>query len=145
MLAQNFKTAKDLGLSDHRFESLVKTLGVLERGEVKHVRIVDDLFEEGKEFAIPEKFDGLFNMDNTFTRANCGTAGCIAGTCDWLFKTDFAPEGNLALDLNFELLKLFCPNIDWYYWPKITVDQAARALRNYLSCGEARWKEIIGD
>ncbi len=139
MLAQNFKTAADLGISDAQFEGLIKTMGVLERGELTHVPIVKDWYRVHVN-SDPAKFDALFNMDNVYSVADCGSAACIAGTCDLLFKTDFAPLGNLNFDLPESLIDLFCPpSIDDTKWTKITTDQAAHALRNYLTTGDSDW------
>ena len=147
MLAQNFKTPADLEITEVEFEAFVKTLGVIERGEIRHVWTKDDLFTEGNDFEyVAKKFDALFNMDNVYTRADCGTAACIAGTCDLLFKTRFAPTGNLRSNLSEPLMNLFCPNdVNWNCWPSITVEQAAIALRNYLTYGEPRWAEALAD
>lgn len=39
MLAQNFKTPADLGITDVEFDALYKVLGILERSEVPHVPV----------------------------------------------------------------------------------------------------------
>lgn len=143
MLAQNFKTAADLGISDLWFEGLVKMLGMMERGEVRHVPTIDNYFDRRR--GTPQKFYALFNMANIWTRTkgNCGTAGCIAGNCDVLFKTRFAPNGVLDDNIPENLMALFCPNIPEEQWGDITVEQSASALRSYLTTGEPRWAEAL--
>lgn len=146
MLAQNFKTSADLNLTDPEFEALVKFLGMLDRGEVRHVPVYDDLYGHDKD-PTPKTFHALFNMENVWTRAvgDCGTAGCIAGNCDLLFGTEFAPRGDIrSCGMPSPLLDLFIPNgIAWRRWKSITVEQTAIALRNYLTHGEPRWAEAL--
>lgn len=38
MLAQNFKMPTDLALTDEEFRGLITTLGMMERGELTHVK-----------------------------------------------------------------------------------------------------------
>lgn len=134
MLAQNFKTAADLGISNTNLEALIKVLGMLERGELQHT-------------PDPETFEGSdgFNMaDYNFSDTNaCGTVHCIAGWCDRLFKTDFVglhmispPEG-----LPHSLNDLFsgAPGKNW----NTTAGQAAVALRSYLTTGDPNWAEAF--
>jgi hypothetical protein len=60
MLAQNFKTATDLGISEVEQDALIKVLGMLERND----------FARGESF----------NMGWWYQHSNtCGTVGCIAG------------------------------------------------------------------
>lgn len=142
MLAQNFKTPADLGIKDVEFEALVKVLGMLERGEVRHVT-VDESFIRSRP---GREFRGLFNMSNIWANADCGTAACIAGTSDWICGTKFVErsygDAHLRPGLPATLINLFCPpEVPTEDWDKITVEQSAIALRNYLSSGEPRWEE----
>jgi hypothetical protein len=143
MLAQNFKTAAELGISDDDFRGLAHVLGMLERDEVKHVPIQDKFYRNNK-LPVPTK-DFLFNMDNLYTVAACGTAACIAGTADLFCGTNFTEGGKwLRGGLPTALEELFCPSAcEVSAWPKITVAQAATATRNFLTCGEPRWSEIL--
>lgn len=139
MLAQNFKTAADLGISELRHGGLIKTLGVLERGEVRHVPVPYSRFVYK-----PQNWDALFNMSNLWTDATCGTAACIAGTSDLIFGTDFVSAGCVNWPEDSRLDDLFCPNgIDEEIWGDITTAQAATALRSYLTTGDANWAEAI--
>jgi hypothetical protein len=136
MLAQNFMTAADLGLADEEQAALVALLGMLERGELHHVPL-SDVSTLGD---IPENFTGGFNMEYwAVDTPNCGSVCCIGGSAemigglrhDQLFnKMDALP----ALD------DLFMPDADM---DAITPAQAAMALRNYLTTGQARWSEVL--
>jgi hypothetical protein len=136
MLAQNFKTPADLGLSDIEFESLIAVLGMLERGELKHVPVMN----RGQ----PSHSKGLtghFNMDVVVQDEDCGTVACILGTCRLLNGQDLFPmvgprEGKIG--------RLFYPE-ETFDWTVITPEQAALALRNYLSTGDARWAEALAE
>src|SRR4051812_3552769 len=105
MLAQNFKTAADLGISETELEALVRVLGMLERDEVKHVEVKGDM-QFYREDRTPTQ-DFLFNMDNVYCVADCKTAACIAGTSDLFCGTRFAPDGSLRGGLPEELNDLF--------------------------------------
>jgi hypothetical protein len=146
MLAQNFKSAADLDITDKQLEGLIQVLGLLEREEVTHVRVCDTDCFYNENRKPPVGFTGAFNMGNIYTVADCQTAACIAGTADLFCGTDFAPAGDLRFgDLPGDLIDLFCPNvIETEAWEAILPSQAAAALRNYLTLGEARWDEVLG-
>ncbi len=128
MLAQTFKTAKELLINDRQLEALKKTLVLLETGKIKHDSKVD-------------AFTPLsFNMANWNLLTPCGTVCCIGGTAELV--------GDLTLEDNFEcascnnksLEDLFYPeNIGGYTYDDITIEQAAHALRSYLTTGTPDW------
>lgn len=127
MLAQNFKTATDLGIEEVELEALVKVLGMLERGEIKR-----------------EQFD-MYQIKH-----KCGTPSCILGWANFVSNGDAFPLAHRPLmvglgpdwnRLSKEAKVIFsfadcAPNAD-----KAKPDQAAIALRNYLTSGEANWAE----
>jgi len=142
MLAENFLKPSQLGLTKKRRAALVTVLRMLERGEIKHV----DIDPIGYECVIGKPTDlQIFNMQVTHAETHCGTAGCIAGWADAVCGTRFTMvEGGICVRmLRTALDRLFCPPIGDKTWSKITTEQAARALRNYLTTGEAMWEEII--
>lgn len=143
MLAQNFKSPADLRITAAEFGGLIQVLGMLERDEVKHVPVEDTMFKNGDLPVLTKDF--LFNMDNIYTVAACGTAACIAGTSDLFCGTKFMAEDFCLRDnLPEQLLQLFCPNTYGNVrWADITTEQAATALRNYLTNGEPRWEEVL--
>lgn len=117
MLAQNFKTPMDLGLSDPEFDALFKVLGMLERGEIE-----------------PEQF----NMSRW-----CGTICCIIGHARNLDARAFSGP---ILDRDVALRQLFGAGTVGRRkigLSDIAPTQAAIALRNYLTHGEARWDEAL--
>ena|ERR1700722_15896531 len=131
MLAQNFKTPKDLKITDAEFEALAKIMRMLERGELRHVN-----FE-----AITGESHG-FNMSDY--EAACGTVCCIAGWCDRLFKTSFV-DASITSEISSAMDDLFhMEGFDLNQMNKVTSSQAAIAIRNYLTHGEPRWAEAIG-
>lgn len=123
MLAQNLKTAVELKIPEKLYGALLQVLGLLEREEIpkslfsmRHIsgpRIVND-----------EK---------------CGTAGCIAGWCEAV------SEGSYRYNRTPRALEmLFYPN----HVPNevaygATREQAAFALRTYLTTGKDGWKEAM--
>jgi hypothetical protein len=129
MLAQNLKTAADLGISETEFDALAKVLGMLERGEVKHV-------------PAGTRGDDGFNM--TYY-GHCGTTQCIAGWADAIADTRLCGKHAYELPEQLDVL-LWGPgysiNTDITN-NDVSVDQAAIALRNYLTHGEPRWAEAL--
>lgn len=140
MLMQNFKPHVDLGITDAEQVALVKVLGMLERDEIRHAPI-DPIRREYARKPRAVKNIG-FNMQYVFGRTHCGTAACIAGSCDLLFGTKFSSANQLR-DLPTHLEQLFCPTDITTAWSDITPAQAAAALRSYLTTGEANWDEAI--
>jgi hypothetical protein len=131
MLAQNFKTAEELGISEAQKDALSKTLVLLETGKLKHTSPPDDFTYLGG----TESFTGQFNMNcwrHTFKE--CGSICCIGGTAELIGNVDFT----FALG---KLQGLFYPPIEVVGtdWGRITPSQAATALRSYLTTGDARW------
>lgn len=142
MLAQNFKTPADLGIQDKWFEALLKLLGMLERGELRHTSTVK-LKPLCDDRVRPEV--GLFNMNRWSVAFECGTVCCLGGTAEAIggFRFGRMPE---------KLVHLFHPGQESHKvlhraggYETITMEQAAIALRNYLSSGEPRWEEALAE
>jgi len=123
MLAQNFKTAVDLGIPESGYTALLKVLGRLEREEITAK---------------------MFNMKRV-GEPECGTPGCILGhtreVCMDAYEALSDASGRLP-----KLEQLFYPED----WPKgssspyaATPSQAAVALRSYLSTGDAKWADAV--
>lgn len=129
MLMQNFKTAADLGITEHQKEALMKTLVLLETGKLIHVT-------EFKVLSIhSESYSGHFNIRAWSADSDCGTVRCIGGTAEAVGNVSFdgwADEQNALYDL-------FSPPYSNDQWNEITQAQAAAALRSYLTTGDARW------
>ncbi len=139
MLAQNFKTATDLEISDAELDALIQLLGILERGDVRHARVRPDT----ELYCVPEKVD-FFNMSYLAAETECGTAACLAGTADALCGSRFINFAGLRDDIPRGLHRLFCPSdLPFREWNGITPDQAATALRSYLTTGDANWAEAL--
>lgn len=129
MLAQNFMTATDLGIAEAEVSALIKVLGMLERGELS------------KRFA----------METTMMETPCGTVACICGWAHLVSNGAAFPEAikqNCGNDFNERLpreaIHLFGYDSSPNNLESRTVAQAASALRNYLTLGEARWVEVLG-
>lgn len=130
MLAQSFKSAEELGISEAELSAHITVLGMLERGELKHV----------PEPKINSK-DG-FNMNYSGRNTRCGTVACIGG---WVAVLLRRPPDEYVFGCGEE-----GPRYDLYFpyevsqdWDDITPAKAASALRNYLTCGEPRWKSVM--
>lgn len=119
MLAQNFKAAATLGISDVEFEALVKVLGMLERGEITRK---------------------MFTMAD-YGNPECGTPACILG---WTWTIVDSQAMTRPRPVN--LARVFYPNLDGCDAAyAATPVQAAIALRNYLTTGEPRWAEALAE
>ena len=129
MLAQNFLDPDLLGISPTAQAALIKVLGMLERGELHHCRRGDDIRPNG------------FNLANHRVELTCGTVACIAGWADIAARPRRLNLLRQAAK-SAALADLFAPeNLSWH---AVTPEQAACALRNYLTLGEARWTEVLG-
>lgn len=136
MLAQNFKTADELGIQEDWRAALAKTLVLLETGKLRLADTIHQKFDNEAK----RKFDGLFNMSCWGSVAHrCGTIACIGGTAELVGNVSFGHHLSHITELPIELHELFYVkrhNIDWH---RITPSQAATALRSYLTTGDARW------
>lgn len=130
MLAQNFKSAADLDITEDQLSALRKTLVLLETGKLTHVP-EDDL---GRGNLGKPKFTGHFNMSHSYIIADCGTVACIKGTAELISGVSLAPSFIPA-----DLRDLF------YNWRGEDPDtsQAATALRSYLTTGKANWAAAV--
>lgn len=117
MLAQNFKTAEELGITDQLHTALITVLGMMERGEIKA---------------------HSFNMAEW-----CGTACCMYGWARRVDNTlpDDAEECELHKDEKDHgvYYQLFVPLGTATELRRITVEKGAQALRAYLTVGKADW------
>lgn len=140
MLANNFKTAADLGLSEKEFRALVTVLGMLDRGEIAYSPRGEATDRLGGAAPIG------FNMWHFFGKTECGTICCICGWAEYV--GNLRPESLIKKRFDTpQLNELFDPpsleSVPVGVCDKITTAQAAHALRNYLTTGEARWSEVL--
>lgn len=131
MLAQNFKTPADLHITNAEFDAFLKVLGMLERGEVLHRPSPMALRN------VPASGQIYFNMDCWSQPTECGTVCCLGGLAEMV--------GGFELS---SLTRQHRPEIGALFYPpgwasNITTEQAAIALRNYLTDGEPRWAEAL--
>jgi len=129
VLAQNFKTAKELGLAEVEVEALVTVLRMLERQDIA-----------------PEAFHmGHF-------RHECRTPACICGWAHHVSAGRAFPEltahcGPMILYRRLSdtpsTVELFRLKAARGSGGDITTAQAAVALRSYLTHGEPRWAEAM--
>jgi hypothetical protein len=135
MLANNFMPPSALGLSNVEFESLVRVLGMLERGE-----IADDQF--------------------TMRRVQhpCRTPACL---CGWANHVSYGQAFPLHEKPGLTVFSSTTLSPRWRAMPprlqelfayggrptdpvySATPSQAAIALRSFLTRGEARWEEAL--
>lgn len=130
MLAQSFKPAAELGITEPQRDALCKTLVLLETGKLVHVP-EDDLSNARWD---EPKFCGLFNMSHSWINADCGTVCCIKGTAELISGVDFCP-GKILEGLT----------VLFYCWGggDPGTERAATALRSYLTTGDAKWHEAV--
>lgn len=135
MLAQNFKTPAELGISDHEFDALYKVLGMLERGELTH----------GSFRRIPDGQE--FNMDACVEEHPCGTVACILGWARIISSHEplFCRLHLATRQLNDLFMVIPTHNLPFWAESRATVTpaQAALALRSYLTDGDPRWAEAL--
>jgi hypothetical protein len=134
MLMQNFKSAADLEITEQQKDALAKTLVLLETAKLEHIPDRNDL---DVDFDAEAEFSGKFNMNSwSHTYKKCGTVCCIGGTAELIGGVDFED----ATKHGTPLYNLFYPDAgDDLDWDRITIAQAAAALRSYLTTGDARW------
>lgn len=139
MLAQSFQSAADLGITEPQRDALQKVLVLLETDKLKHVPdLADDDYADGR-----PHFTGHFHMARWGVRsASCGTAACIGGTAELIAGANLFGRGQIKSSRLKDLFFPYCFGED-DTWASITTAQAARALRSYLTCGEAKWLEAI--
>lgn len=137
MLAQNFKTATDLGITEAEQEALIKVLGMLERDELVHYRRPAFICWSQVEPDIPNGF----NMETQGIRKPCGTVACIGGWVAFLIGQSQDDYVNKAEDVDGGLHDLYWGHVD----ADTTPAQAALAVRNYLTDGDPRWNEIVAE
>lgn len=134
MLAQAFKTAEELQLTDNEHRALITVLGMMERGEIKDYVEVPGL---GRERCYSYDMQPtLFMMSHVVIHTECGTAGCIKGHAIHVGNLDhnsaFGGRGNSKLR-NSALLHLFFTGMN------NNVEQSAIRLREYLTTG---WVDV---
>jgi hypothetical protein len=120
MLAQTFKTAEELRISERLYKALVEVYWLL----------VDE--------RIPAKlFDmRMIGSPQIVNKHCCGSAGCLLG---WAMAVDTSLTGQYEHDA---IGRLFYPEDGLTTMPPYTANraQAARALYNYLTSGKADWR-----
>lgn len=143
MLAQNFKTATDLGIKDVELDALIKVLGMLERGEIPKAA-----FDMGR-------FRPYYSSEESVV-AECGTVGCICGWANFISNGAAFPELN-ELRIGDPLMRRISPaarhafamddhtqtELTGRIWSEGTPASAAVALRSFLSTGDANWAEAL--
>lgn len=140
MLAQNFKTAADLGLLVEEFDALAKVLGMLEREELE--KRPSKGFHHTREGEGTKNFaPKFFNMRFFAGAGSCGTVACICGWAEHVGRLKFFQLMQKRMDLP-KLNELFDPTGS-YASDQIEPRHAAIALRNYLTHGEPRWDEAM--
>ena len=135
MLAQNFKTANELRLTDKEHAALIRVLGMLEREEIKYCKKALGHWSAG---SCSEEPIG-FNMYHFFGEHECGTVACIAGWAVFVGGLDDRLIRNRFRTPQLENLFDPCNSIGYGKTADISTTQAATALRSYLTTGESRW------
>lgn len=147
MLAQNFKTATDLGITEVDYAALIQVLGMMERGElVDDVRTFDD-----EEDPTSQWFDMATVLKED---RDCGTSGCI---CGWAYVISGRSAFSKFIDayqsygqtcriiraMPPDLVELFGFDLHPDELVNRTQAKSAIALRSYLTTGQANWAEAL--
>jgi len=126
-------TADQLNLTARQHDALIKVLGMLERGELKH----------GPYHLSKAK---IFNMGTWWIEGGCSTAGCIGG---WANHIAGSVLFNGIRNYNAPLRCLLYPGAEPecedsnIRYSSITTEEAAQALSNYLTTGKADWRSVL--
>jgi hypothetical protein len=127
MLANSFMTAEALGITKAEQRALVRVLGMFERGEISR-----------EQYSI-----------GSLSAPSCGTPACIRGWARHVAPGTFQVTEEHPAELRRLFFLLSCednrrvsslPRFD----PR-NPQQAAVALRNYLTTGEPRWAEALAE
>lgn len=129
MLAQAFKSANELGITDEELTALIRVLGMFERGEVKRARAHTPAIPNG------------FNMSSLSHTDRCNTVACIKGWAQIVGGEHlFSSYPSTKNDALYTGLFLYSKRIRFRINEPA---QAATALRSYLTTGDAKWHEAI--
>ncbi len=132
MLARSFMAAAELKIPELERDALIRVLHMLERDELVDV----------PRSRIPAGIKNGFSMSVVGGERQCGTVGCIMGWCQVVARDQKMFMGMLYDRVcTTELYELFMYGDQRRH--KVTTEQAARALSNYLTSGHARWNEIL--
>lgn len=134
MLAQNFMKSKALKITDKEHGALIAVLHALDRGELKH-----------RNHAKPDGPNG-FNMGRLRNEMACGTVACLKGWAQTFAGKEDVFDSFRMTSAVADLFMYQCidrPETMKWNREKVTTDQAAHALRNYLTSGAARWGEVL--
>lgn len=133
MLVANYLSAEDLGIAEHHRDALIEVLRRFEAGEIEKA--------PGEIEVKPKKSTNreFFHLNVWNESCSCGTVRCIGGWAEHI-------AGRIFGDSPYGLRILCFPgldiddHVDAY---NASVEQAAHALRNYLTLGEPRWAEVM--
>lgn len=140
MLAQNFKSAQELGLTDDVYNALKRLLVMLETGKLEHYNFRERHYTQTFYTGRVKKMPSRFNMHLWRVETPCGTCCCLGGTLEAILKADHGAMERLANELRNDdylpgLHNLFYDNVD----ADTTVEEAAAALRRYLGGDSFPW------
>src|SRR5512135_2604102 len=147
-----FKSAMELDLDEQEYAALVRILELLEGGMLTHymydpLSVLHTMIHKGYAkgdgcfVQIPMRTLMYFNMTALAVITQCGVVCSMLGAAETLLGREFAYpiEDNKRLALR----DLFGPTNIHERLGRITVAQAAKALRKYLTLGDAQWEQII--
>lgn len=144
MLMQNFKTAAELELSEEEYDAHVRVLHMLERGELVHWTWE----RNGPKLADVPPGAKWFNMRYSTLEDSCGTVACIGGWVGLVMGLSELQASEYVSDVGEGArARLYYPHWRGGFTEqsryKITTEEAAQALRNYLTTGEPRWNDAV--
>jgi hypothetical protein len=134
-MLDRFLPAADLKISEEQRDALIKTLALMEAGKIHHISLDDqEIVDHPDDYEA--SFDALFNLSSWIEQEYaCGTVACIGGTAELISGVSFD-----GWDSKPALKMLFNPADLVEDFDTVTTDQAAKALRGYLTTGTADWE-----
>jgi hypothetical protein len=141
-----YKTAKQLTITEEQRKALIKTLKYLQADKMKHIPNTNNFtsYNEDDVYGLvrkhkPKKFNLSVWIGTDLSSAHsCGTVCCIGGTAESLVGAKIFGDD---WSQNRRLSALFSPMHVTMH--KVTPEQAAVALHNFLVTGWPHWKDAI--
>lgn len=129
MLAQTFKTAKELKISQAKYDALVKVYWMF-----ADEKIPEHLFDMGT-------IGSPVLLEKGRKEVPCGSPGCILGWCQAVSFEAFMP-GSATDYVGTGLHSLFFSPVACCDYATSRA-QAAKAIHNFLTTGSANWREVL--
>ncbi len=134
-----FMNFRELGIRKNEYDALCQVLDAMQNGKV----IEDHIRNRGYEIKIRFNMKHWTRTKNISNQNNFLSGCCIGGLGELMCAIKFSSHVKPTKQGN-ALYGLFYPScVEHSEYGNITVKQAANALRNYLTMGNALWQTIL--